>query len=63
MIVVTGATGQLGQAVVEKLLQRVPADHLGVSVRDIERAKELQERGVRVRRGGLYGSRQFASRI
>ncbi|WP_337913918.1 SDR family oxidoreductase [Cohnella zeiphila] len=51
IIIITGATGQLGQAVVEKLLQRVPADHLGVSVRDPERAKELQKRGVRVRRG------------
>lgn len=51
MIVVTGATGQLGWLVVERLLARVPAERIGVSVRDPERARELQRRGVRVRRG------------
>lgn len=51
MIIVTGANGQLGRAVVERLLERVPAGQIGVSVRDTEQAKELEERGVRVRRG------------
>ena len=51
MIIVTGATGQLGRAIVEHLLARVPADQLGVSVRDPDRAGELAARGVRVRRG------------
>lgn len=51
MIVVTGATGQLGSAVVEHLLTRVPAEQIGVSVRDPEKARSLTERGVRVRPG------------
>lgn len=51
MIIVTGANGQLGRAIMERLLQRVPAARLGVSVRDPEQASALAERGVRVRRG------------
>lgn len=51
MIVVTGATGGLGSAVVENLLGRVPADRIGVSVRDVTRARHLADRGVRVRQG------------
>ncbi len=51
MIVVTGANGQLGRAVVEQLLHRIPATQLGVSVRKPEEASALQARGVRVRRG------------
>ncbi|MFH8440884.1 NAD(P)H-binding protein [Streptomyces sp. NPDC018026] len=51
MIVVTGATGGLGGATVEHLLRRVPADEIGVSVRDTGRARHLADRGVRVRQG------------
>src|SRR4051812_10586015 len=51
MIVVTGATGRLGSLVVDRLLDRVPADTVGVSVRDVTRAAALAERGVRVRAG------------
>ena len=51
MIIVTGATGQLGRGIVEQLLARIPADHVGVSVRDPDRARDLAARGVRVRRG------------
>ncbi|QBD81000.1 NAD-dependent epimerase/dehydratase family protein [Ktedonosporobacter rubrisoli] len=51
MIIVTGASGQLGRAVVERLLAREPAEQIGVSVRNVEKAQELKERGVRVRRG------------
>jgi NAD(P)H dehydrogenase (quinone) len=51
MIVVTGASGQLGRAVLERLLDRVPAGQVGASVRDPEKVRDLQERGVRVRRG------------
>ncbi|WP_437907984.1 NAD(P)H-binding protein [Sorangium sp. So ce327] len=53
MIIVTGANGQLGRAIMERLLQRVPAARLGVSVRDPEQASALAERGVRVRRGAF----------
>ncbi|MFC7343043.1 NAD(P)H-binding protein [Saccharopolyspora griseoalba] len=51
MIVVTGATGGLGSATVENLLERVPADRIGVSVRDVARAQHFADRGVRVRQG------------
>ena len=53
MIVITGATGQLGSLVVEQVLARVPAEQVGVSVRDPDRARALQQRGVRVRRGNF----------
>lgn len=51
MIIVTGATGQLGSQIVQRLLDRVPADQVGVSVRDPARGADLATRGVRVRRG------------
>jgi len=51
MIVITGATGALNGATVEHLLNLVPADRIGVSVRDPRKARHLAERGVRVRRG------------
>lgn len=51
MIVVTGATGGLGGATVEHLLKRVPADRIGVSVRDTAKARHLADLGVRVRQG------------
>ncbi|THV40132.1 SDR family oxidoreductase [Glycomyces buryatensis] len=49
MIVVTGATGHLGQHVVAGLLETVPADQLAVVVRDAAKAADLAERGVDVR--------------
>ncbi|MGD0245768.1 MAG: NAD(P)H-binding protein [Streptosporangiaceae bacterium] len=52
MIIVTGATGALNGGTVEHLLKLVPADQIGVSVRDVAQAQHLAERGVRVRRGG-----------
>jgi len=51
MIIVTGATGRLGRAVVDRLTERVPADQLGVSVRDPDKAADLAAQGIRVRRG------------
>jgi NAD(P)H dehydrogenase (quinone) len=51
MIIVTGANGQLGSQIVGELLDRVPAETLGVSVRDVARAQHLADRGVRVRAG------------
>ena len=51
MIVITGATGQLGSRIVERLLERVPAEQVGVSVQDPAKVAHLVERGVRVRRG------------
>ena len=51
MIIITGATGKLGQEIVEQLLKLVPATEVGVSVRAPEKATALAERGVRVRQG------------
>lgn len=54
MLIVTGATGQLGKRIVEHLLRRVPADRIGVSVRSPDKATDLAARGIRVREGD-YG--------
>lgn len=51
MLIVTGANGTLGSLVVERLLDRVPASELGLSVREPEKAKRWADRGVRVRPG------------
>ena len=51
MIIVTGASGQLGRAIVDELLDRAPAERIAVSVRDPSRLADLRQRGVRVRRG------------
>jgi NAD(P)H dehydrogenase (quinone) len=51
MIIVTGGTGQLGSQIVDRLLERVPAGRVGVSVRDTNGAGDLATRGLRVRRG------------
>ncbi|MFI8074456.1 SDR family oxidoreductase [Streptomyces sp. NPDC086033] len=53
MIIVTGATGKLGRRTVERLLERVPADRVGVSVRDPRKARDFADRGVRVRLGNF----------
>lgn len=60
MIIVTGANGQLGQAITDRLLQRVPASQLGVSVRDPDKAHALRDRGVRVRRGSFDDAASLA---
>ncbi|GGS69260.1 NmrA family transcriptional regulator [Streptomyces daghestanicus] len=60
MIIVTGATGQLGRQIVERLLTRVPAERVGVSVRDPEKARALADRGVRVRQGSFTDAASLA---
>ncbi|WP_158841468.1 SDR family oxidoreductase [Saccharothrix deserti] len=49
MIVVTGATGQLGRLVVEALVKKVPADQVVATVRDPQKAADLAALGVQVR--------------
>jgi NAD(P)H dehydrogenase (quinone) len=49
MIVVTGATGQLGRLVIEKLLKRVKASDIAVVVRNREKAGSLAALGIEVR--------------
>lgn len=48
-IVVTGATGQLGLLVIERLLETVPAPGIAAVVRDKEKAAGLAARGVEIR--------------
>jgi NAD(P)H dehydrogenase (quinone) len=50
MIVVTGATGQLGRLVIDALLKTVPASEIVAAVRSPEKAADLAARGVHVRR-------------
>lgn len=50
-ILVTGATGQLGQAVVNELLNKINASNISVLVRDLAKAEELKAKGVNVIQG------------
>jgi NAD(P)H dehydrogenase (quinone) len=49
MLVVTGATGQLGQLVIDALLKTVPAKQIIAAVRNVEKAADLAAKGVQVR--------------
>jgi uncharacterized protein YbjT (DUF2867 family) len=49
MIVVTGATGQLGRLVIQSLLAKVPAAQIIAAVRQPTRAADLAALGVQVR--------------
>ncbi|MFZ4552559.1 MAG: SDR family oxidoreductase [Aquabacterium sp.] len=49
MIVVTGASGQLGRLVIESLLNRLPADQIVAAVRNPASVADLADRGVQVR--------------
>ena len=49
MILVTGATGRLGNHVLEGLLEKVPPEQVAVAVRDPAKASHLASRGVQVR--------------
>ena len=49
MIVVTGATGQLGRLVITALLKKTAASNIVAAVRNVEKAKDLAALGVQVR--------------
>jgi NAD(P)H dehydrogenase (quinone) len=49
MIVITGASGQLGRLVIEELLQKVPATQIIAAVRNPDRVKDFAARGIQVR--------------
>jgi NAD(P)H dehydrogenase (quinone) len=51
MILVTGATGHLGSAVIQQLLQMLPASQIAAFVRDENKAINLGERGVTIHVG------------
>ena len=50
MIVITGATGQLGRLVIQALLRTVPASEIVAAVRTPEKAGDLAALGVQVRK-------------
>lgn len=52
-ILVTGATGHLGTAVIRQLLRKVPAKQIAAFVRDERKASALKEKGADVRLGNL----------
>lgn len=49
MIIVTGASGQLGRLVIDALLKKVPANQIVAAVRSPEKVADLAARGVEVR--------------
>ena len=49
MIVVTGATGQLGRLVIDELIKRTGPENIIAAVRTPAKASALAERGVQVR--------------
>jgi NAD(P)H dehydrogenase (quinone) len=51
MILVTGASGQLGTAVVKNLLRKISANQTAALVRDESKASTLKEKGVGIRIG------------
>jgi NAD(P)H dehydrogenase (quinone) len=51
MILVTGATGQLGTAVVQNLLKKTPGNQIAALVRDKSKAADFKEQGVNIRVG------------
>ncbi len=61
MIVVTGATGQLGKLVVEELLKSVPASEVVAAVRNPQKAEDFRAKGVEVRQADYANSESLAA--
>ncbi|WP_431689476.1 SDR family oxidoreductase [Hahella sp. NBU794] len=53
MIVITGATGNLGKGVIDNLIQKCGPHQLIASVRDLQKASFYQEKSVSVRKGSF----------
>ena len=58
MIVITGATGQLGRLVIASLRSKVPAAQIVAAVRAPERAADLAALGVQVRKADTTSPRR-----
>jgi NAD(P)H dehydrogenase (quinone) len=61
MIVVTGATGHLGSAIVRSLVKLASGQKLVASARDPEKAKPLEALGVEVRHGDFAAPETLAA--
>lgn len=51
MILITGATGHLGKAVVNQLLTKTAASNIAILARDLKKALEYKTKGIEVRIG------------
>lgn len=59
MIAITGATGQLGQHVIENLLTTVPASQIVAIVRNPAKATALSQQGITVRQADYSDETAF----
>jgi NAD(P)H dehydrogenase (quinone) len=50
-ILISGATGQLGQIVIENLLKSVPSTNITALVRDESKAEDLKAKGINLKVG------------
>ena len=63
MIAITGATGQLGQHVIEELLKTVPASQIVAIVRNPAKAEALSNQGIVVRQGDYTDQAAFTTAL
>lgn len=63
MIAITGATGQLGQHVIEALLKTVPAGQIVAIVRNPAKAEALRQQGVVVRQADYTDEAAFTAAL
>ncbi len=63
MIAITGATGQLGQHVIEALLKTVPAGQIVAIVRNPAKAEALRQQGVVVRQADYTDEAAFIAAL
>jgi NAD(P)H dehydrogenase (quinone) len=63
MIAITGATGQLGKLTIKHLLTKVDAKNIVAIARDMQKAKDLSEKGVQVRIADYNDKEGFASAL
>ena len=63
MIAITGATGQLGQHVIEELLKTVPASQIVAIARNPAKAEALRQQGVVVRQADYTDEAAFTTAL
>lgn len=63
MIAITGATGQLGQHVIETLLNTVPASQIVAIVRNPAKATALSQQGITVRQADYSDEAAFTTAL
>jgi NAD(P)H dehydrogenase (quinone) len=51
MILVTGATGHLGSAIVNQLVKETPSNSIAILAREAEKAADFKNKGIEVRIG------------